>query len=187
MTVKRDPLAFRKGYGPQSRQREDMVETLRRSNARRTVPHVDHRLCHESIRCSLCAAKRQRRADSESAVQREVRLALSSIGCVVWRNNVGVDSTRGVRYGLQVGSGDLIGIAPGGRFLSVECKRRTGGRVSDQQRLWLELVRARGGIAIVARSGDEAVTLVTAAMRPQLPAAAQCSWCGQWPCECVGG
>ncbi len=148
MTPKRDPLAFRKGYGPQSRQREEMVEGLRRSNARRSAPPGP---------------------DSESAVQREVRLALSSIGCVVWRNNVGLDSTRGVRYGLQVGSGDLIGIAPGGRFLSVECKRRTGGRVSDQQRLWLELVRARGGIAIVARSGDEAVTLVEAALRSTAP------------------
>jgi hypothetical protein len=100
---------------------------------------------------------------SESAIQHDVRLDLSAAGCVIWRNNVGVDTAKGVRYGLAVGSADLIGIAPGGRFLSVEVKTRTG-RVRPGQQLWMELVRARGGIAIVARSADDAVAQLREAL-----------------------
>lgn len=102
-------------------------------------------------------------AQSESQVSNAIRLALSAIGCVIWRNNVGVDTSKGVRYGLAVGSADLIGIAPGGRFLSVEVKTARG-RVRPEQQLWLELVRARGGIAIVARSADDAVAQLLAAL-----------------------
>lgn len=107
----------------------------------------------------------------ESAVMREVRLALSDAGCVVWRNNVGVDTARGVRYGLCVGSADLIGIAPDGRFLAVECKAPRG-RTTEAQRLFLELVRARGGIAFVARSGAEALEGLGQGMAPAAPTAA---------------
>jgi hypothetical protein len=95
----------------------------------------------------------------ERGVQHDVRLALGmEPDCVLFRNNVGVAFQRDgsvVRYGLQVGSGDLIGIGPGGRFVSLELKA-ADGRLSKEQQQWLDLVRRFGGAAVVARGADEA-------------------------------
>ena len=41
-------------------------------------------------------------------------------------------------------------------FTSIETKRTTGGKVSDNQNRWLSLVRATGGIAGVANSPESA-------------------------------
>ncbi len=82
-----------------------------------------------------------------------------------------------VRYGLCKGSADLIGlteltIGPEhvGKtlavFVAVEVKRAKGGRASAEQLQFLDLVRRRHGIAIVARSPEEvnaAITTATAA------------------------
>jgi hypothetical protein len=75
---------------------------------------------------------------------------------VLWRNNTGVAEHRGarVRYGLAVGSADLIGCLDG-RFVALEVKAATG-RASPEQRQWLDLVRRNGGFACVVRSVDEA-------------------------------
>ncbi len=68
------------------------------------------------------------------------------------------------RSGLAVGSADLIGLVPPtGRFLAIECKRPNGGRLSERQRAWLDVVRRCGGIAGIARSVEEAIALVTEA------------------------
>lgn len=65
------------------------------------------------------------------------------------------------RTGLAVGSADLIGLVPpSGRFIAIECKRPKGGRVTERQRAWLDVVRRCGGVAGIARSVDEAMTLV---------------------------
>lgn len=99
---------------------------------------------------------------SEANIQQEIRLALSEIGCLVWRNNTGAykDKTgRLITYGLCKGSSDLIGIAPDARFLAVEVKKE-GGRVRSEQLLFIEAVRRAGGIAGICRSADEAVKLV---------------------------
>lgn len=76
----------------------------------------------------------------------------------LFRNNVGVAEFYGskVRYGLLVGSSDLIGIlAPSGRLISLECKSETG-RLTDEQDKWLRMVRRMGGFACVVRSVAEA-------------------------------
>ena len=89
-------------------------------------------------------------------------LALSEAGCLIWRNNVGVLKNAAgipIRFGLAVGSSDLIGIAPGGRFLAVEIKTPTGKATPEQLR-FIEAVRARGGIAGIARSPAEALALL---------------------------
>lgn len=94
---------------------------------------------------------------SEGQIQDAIRLALSDEpGLVLWRNNVGVAELRGarVRYGLAVGSADLIGCLDG-RFVALEVKTPTG-RATPEQRLWLDLVRRHGGFAAVVRSVDEA-------------------------------
>lgn len=112
-------------------------------------------------------APKPRRHDESDAL-RAIRLALCSIhGVVVWRNNVGVDPMRGVRYGLCRGSADLIGIATRadgvGVFVAIEVKSSTG-KTTPEQDLFLQLVRSRGGIATVCRSASEAVTYVRQAI-----------------------
>lgn len=80
--------------------------------------------------------------------------------------NAVLESTDGrkMRAGLCRGASDLIGVGPGGRFLALEAK--TGaGRCTDDQAMFLELVRKRGGIAGVFRSVDEAVLIVEEARR----------------------
>ena len=98
----------------------------------------------------------------ESDIQRLIMLALSEAGCLIFRNNVGVLKNAAgipIRFGLAVGSSDLIGIAPGGRFLAVEIKTPTGKATTEQLR-FIEAVRARGGIAGIARSPAEALALL---------------------------
>lgn len=88
-----------------------------------------------------------------------IRAALCAVeGVRVWRNNVGVDTMRGIRYGLGVGSPDLVGIA-WGRFVGLEVKTPTG-RVSKEQTMWLDMVRRFGGVAGVARSVEDALAIV---------------------------
>lgn len=98
----------------------------------------------------------------EQDIQRLIMLALSEAGCLIFRNNVGVLKNAAgipIRFGLAVGSSDLIGIDPGGRFLAVEIKTPTGKATPEQLR-FIEAVRARGGIAGIARSPAEALALL---------------------------
>lgn len=66
-----------------------------------------------------------------------------------------------IKYGLFPGSSDLIGwdlitygeqVAP--VFCAVEVKTRGYGRVTDEQRNWLDAVARMGGRAYVAREDD---------------------------------
>ena len=114
----------------------------------------------------------------ESALLGAIHDALSARGDVMmWRNNGGLAryGEARVRYGLAPGSSDLIGIvqldvaaladgARPGRFLALEVKagRR---RETPEQRLFLALVRRRGGYAAVVRSVAEAMAAVDAARR----------------------
>ena len=102
-------------------------------------------------------------------------LALSGAGCVVWRQNTGlawvgqafdlkqggvmIQNPRRLHAGLCVGSSDIIGIAPDGRFLAVEVKTKTGKVTKEQQR-FIEAVKQHGGIAGVARSPAEALSML---------------------------
>ncbi len=90
--------------------------------------------------------------------------------CRVWRNNVGMlRDSRGVpvRYGLGVGSPDLVGLVIGtGRFLAVEIKTAVG-RLSDEQKAWLATIAGMGGITRVIRSVEEAIDLVAELRMPR--------------------
>ena len=94
----------------------------------------------------------------ETSLMFAIRAALTSTGRVtLWRNNCGVDLDRKVRYGLGVGSADLIGILkPDGRFIAFEVKTETG-RLSSDQKLWIAAVRNAGALAFVVRSVEEAL------------------------------
>ena len=99
---------------------------------------------------------------SEAAILHETMLALSDAGCTVFRANVGLFFTRDgrpLKTGLPVGFADLFGHRPDGRAFYVEIKSETG-RVRPQQWQFLKAMRARGAIALVARSAAEAVAAV---------------------------
>jgi hypothetical protein len=104
------------------------------------------------------------RTKIEADVVNEIRLAFSKAGIPVWRNHVGgVKHENGnfARSGLAVGSADLVGVLTGpGTFIALEVKHPTGGRTSERQRAWLEVVRRCGGIAGVVRSVAEAFALI---------------------------
>lgn len=115
------------------------------------------------------------RRKKESGVLREVQLALSKAGCTVFRNEtagafvgkvvyvsdgeVSLRNAQRIQAGLCVGSSDLIGWTADGRFLAVETKAGRG-RATDEQRRFIEAVRASGGVAGVARSAEEALVLL---------------------------
>lgn len=98
----------------------------------------------------------------EQDIQRLIMLALSEAGCLIWRNNTGVLKNAAgipIKFGLCVGSSDLIGLTPTGQFLAVEIKTCKGRATTEQMR-FIEAVRARGGIAGIARSPEDALALL---------------------------
>jgi len=110
---------------------------------------------------------------NEKQIQTEILNNLGSRSDVrLFRNNVGVmvDSNRPLRFGLCNGSSDLIGIqkiviTPDmvghtiGRFVSIECKSAKG-RASKEQKRWIDMVNRFGGKAFIARSVEEANSLI---------------------------
>lgn len=119
----------------------------------------------------------------ESDLIADLRLELSRADTRLFRNSVGFGynrTARGLiplRYGLCVGSGDLIGvkryrIKPDdvgcvvGVFVSLEAKSRRGV-VKKQQQSWGQMVRDFGGIHATPRSVEDARGAIEA-WRPQL-------------------
>jgi hypothetical protein len=112
-------------------------------------------------------------AVTERELQHAIRLALGRHPNVrLFRNNVGeadfVDRhgrRQRVVYGLCKGSSDLIGwrtlelpTGPIAQFVAVELKT-PDGRLTPEQRMFLDLVEKRGGLAAVCRSVEDAVNL----------------------------
>lgn len=105
--------------------------------------------------------------NAETKLMGEIHRRLSELdGVALWRNNCGVaehwkpGAARPdvVRYGLAVGSADLVGVV-GGRFVALEVKT-PAGRVTEEQTQWLALVERCGGVGRVVRSVDEALGVV---------------------------
>lgn len=75
----------------------------------------------------------------------------------VWRSNSGVaysvDCGRAIRFGLK-GQADISGIMTGGVRVEIECKSRRG-RQTEEQRAFEKMIRAMGGVYILARSLDD--------------------------------
>jgi hypothetical protein len=123
-------------------------------------------------------------ANPETDLQQRIRLALGTRpDARLFRNQVGSlpDPRTGrlVTFGLARGSADLIGwrtvtITPEmvgqqlAVFTSIEIKTPTG-RITPQQRNWLNAVRTAGGIAGVARTVPDALRIVTEAALPASP------------------
>lgn len=100
----------------------------------------------------------------ESDLMRAIMIALSEHGHFVARANVGLFFTkdgRPIRSGLPVGFSDLFGHRAGdARAFYLEVKQ-PGGRVTPQQILFLDAMKARGALAGVVRSIDDALKIVS--------------------------
>jgi hypothetical protein len=77
-------------------------------------------------------------------------------GIYHWRNSVGSVQIRpGQWYKFgKIGSSDILGLLPGGRFFAAECKA-PDGRLSPEQRQFLADIKALGGMAVVAKSWQD--------------------------------
>ena len=90
----------------------------------------------------------------EAAALLEVLKALRAHPAVAWaeRMNSGAAQVQGrfIRFGWP-GCPDVLGQLKDGRLLGVEVKAPTG-RLRPEQALFLERIRAAGGVAFVARN-----------------------------------
>lgn len=90
-------------------------------------------------------------------------------GVLAWRNNSGavvsnytrkgdgVTKSRFIRYG-KPGSGDILGVLPNGKFLSVECKKpkaSTKPKIKELQELFAARVNTSGGVAVRIETLDD--------------------------------
>jgi hypothetical protein len=77
-------------------------------------------------------------------------------GITAWNNPSGavrIAPDRWLHFGKK-GSADILGCLSGGRFLAVETKAERG-RLTPEQRQFLETVRGLGGLALVVRDRRE--------------------------------
>jgi hypothetical protein len=101
---------------------------------------------------------------SEANILNDCLVAMSAAGCLAWRNNTGQlpdKNGRPIKFGLCVGSSDIIGIAPDGVFLAIECKTRMG-QPTDAQVRFINSVNNSGGRAGIARNSSDAVQIALA-------------------------
>lgn len=88
-------------------------------------------------------------------------------GVCAFRNNTGAVRRHGrvIRFGLGVGSADIIAIvAPHGRFVALEVKDEKG-ETSDAQDNWQRVIEAHGGVYAVVRTIFEALAAVRRARK----------------------
>lgn len=104
----------------------------------------------------------------ETAIVKACLLWLRSVGCLAYRNNTGSMRTHGgglVRFGLGVGSPDIVGVLPAGRnpdgtprpagtFLAVETKAGRN-KVTIAQASWLDEAARHGAVCVVAYGLDD--------------------------------
>lgn len=95
---------------------------------------------------------------TEKQIQSEIKHFLnSSQRCRLMRNNTGVDTDKGVRYGIGVGGADLVGVLfdPKGQAFCLEIKTPRG-RIRPEQYAWWKAAYKWGVRGGVCRSLDGA-------------------------------
>ena len=98
----------------------------------------------------------------ESVVIQQVKQVIDATGLKVQRINTGcfaIGTGRNRRYikTAEVGTCDFEGYDNTGRFLAIECKRPSGGRLSPAQKERIADINRKGGVAFVVHSGEEAL------------------------------
>ena len=110
------------------------------------------------------------RNPKEREIQKAILTYLKSKGFVVFKHlNVGIKKPNGSYIPLPAGDkgiSDIIGCSPGikgmgkGQFISIEVKT-VGGRPTPEQIDFMRRVRENGGIALLARSLDDVMDVLT--------------------------
>ena len=98
----------------------------------------------------------------ESAVVQQVKQILKVTGLKIQRINTGcfvIGTGRNRRFikTAEAGTCDFEGYDNQGRFLAIECKRPSGGRLSPAQKERIADINRKGGVAFVVHSGEEAL------------------------------
>jgi hypothetical protein len=98
----------------------------------------------------------------EGKIVKECLEWLTTNGYYCWRNNSGAVRSGGrmVRYG-KIGSSDILGIMPDGRFMAIECKVK-GGRCTSDQVNFIVAIHERGGFVRIVHSLEELIQEVQA-------------------------
>ena len=101
---------------------------------------------------------------SESEIQRQILDWLKIKDIYAWRNNTGAmsGSHKGKRWFVRfgcAGMSDILGLLNTGKFLAIEVKR-PGGKLTPAQEGYLAAIRARQGVAIVARSLEDVTAIL---------------------------
>ena len=98
----------------------------------------------------------------ESAVIQQVKQVVKMTGLKIQRINTGsfqIGAGQNRRYikTAEAGTCDFEGYDNKGRFVAIECKRPSGGRLSPAQKERIADINRKGGVAFVAHSGEEAL------------------------------
>ena len=98
----------------------------------------------------------------ESVVIDEVKAIIKATGIKLQRINtgcftIGEGANRRFIKTADAGTCDFEGYDNTGRFVAIECKRPNGGRLSPAQKERIEDINAKGGVAFVVHSGEEAL------------------------------
>lgn len=96
---------------------------------------------------------------TEAQIQASILDYLNMKGHFCWRNSSGLFKV-GDRY-INAGKGraDILGIARDSRFIAVEVKKK-GGRASQEQEAFIEEIRGRGGVGLIAYSLEEVMEVL---------------------------
>ena len=98
----------------------------------------------------------------ESAVIQQVKQVIKVTGLKIQRINtgcftIGEGANRRFIKTADAGTCDFEGYDNKGRFVAIECKRPSGGRLSPAQKERIDDINAKGGVAFVVHSGEEAL------------------------------
>ena len=98
----------------------------------------------------------------ENVVIVEVKAIIKATGIKLQRINtgcfaIGTGVNRRFIKTADAGTCDFEGYDNTGRFVAIECKRSSGGRLSPAQKERIADINRKGGVAFVAHSGAEAL------------------------------
>ena len=98
----------------------------------------------------------------ESAVIQQVKQVIKVTGLKIQRINtgcftIGEGQNRRFIKTADAGTCDFEGYDNTGRFVAIECKRPSGGRLSLEQKERIDDINEKGGVAFVVHSGEEAL------------------------------
>ena len=99
---------------------------------------------------------------TEKEVVKQVKQVIKATGIKLQRINTGcfvIGTGRNRRFikTADAGTCDFEGYDNIGRFVAIECKRPSGGRLSPAQKERIADINRKGGVAFVAHSGEEAL------------------------------